>query len=333
MSPIVSIIIPTYNREHTLLQTLQSVSKQTSDDWECIIVDDGSTDNTISLVKKFSASDQRFRFFERERTPKGACTCRNIGVEKSNGDYLIFLDSDDLLTPNCVEDRLTTFRKFPENDFLVFATQAFYNHPDDDDTLLNIMTKQNPIYRFLNIEPVWLSTGPIWKKSTITDLGGWDEQASSFQDWDLSVRALIADKTYDYFSQVDNYWRRGHSNAMNNVIGNEKSLDNQLYLMRKIYTIIGQQNKYQYIPSIRFAYFTTLHKLSKKNVWKAIKQLSSNLFGLKFSFLHFFLLFAYKTPFNILLHADRPPQVGVLFLSVSRKYLSLFQKVTDNSSI
>ena len=87
----ISIIIPTYKRSHLLTKTLISVQEQTYEDWECIIVDDGSTDDTQKIVKEFCDLDHRFSLHNRPVSkPKGANSCRNYGLEISQGEYLIF---------------------------------------------------------------------------------------------------------------------------------------------------------------------------------------------------------------------------------------------------
>ena len=96
-TPLVSIVIPLYNRAELIAETLQSVLMQFYQNWECIVVDDGSTDNSFQVIKSLFEKDNRIKVYERNREPKGASTCRNIGIEKSNGEYIIFLDSDDLL--------------------------------------------------------------------------------------------------------------------------------------------------------------------------------------------------------------------------------------------
>ncbi|UXX81111.1 glycosyltransferase [Reichenbachiella carrageenanivorans] len=113
--PLVSIIIPSFNREALIAETLQSVLDQTYPTWECLIVDDGSIDGTKAVAQSFIEKDARFKWLERHREPKGAPTCRNIGIEKSKGEYVIFLDSDDLLYPHCIEKRTLIINKeFPD---------------------------------------------------------------------------------------------------------------------------------------------------------------------------------------------------------------------------
>ncbi|MCM4157917.1 glycosyltransferase family 2 protein [Gramella sp. AN32] len=102
-SELVSIIIPTYNRGEILPFTLQSVLKQTSSSWECLIVDDGSTDGTKHLIQQY-LKDPRFIYIQRPTTrKKGAATCRNIGLENAKGNFIQYLDSDDTIAQNKIE--------------------------------------------------------------------------------------------------------------------------------------------------------------------------------------------------------------------------------------
>jgi glycosyltransferase involved in cell wall biosynthesis len=97
---LVSIIIPTYNRAHLIGETLESILEQTYENWECIIVDDGSTDNTDEIVQPFIKKDERFQYYKRPvDRKKGANACRNYGFEICKGEYINWFDSDDLMLP------------------------------------------------------------------------------------------------------------------------------------------------------------------------------------------------------------------------------------------
>ena len=104
---LVTIIIPTYNRHDYLGETLDSVLGQSYQNWECIIVDDGSNDYTKELVEWYIARSTRIKYFERpDNLPKGANSCRNYGYELSQGEYIMWLDDDDLLDAKKLEKQL-----------------------------------------------------------------------------------------------------------------------------------------------------------------------------------------------------------------------------------
>lgn len=122
---LVSIIIPNYNRASLIGETLDSIISQTYENWECIIVDDGSIDNSIEVISKYVEKDNRFLLFQRPTDySKGANACRNIGMQKSKGDYIIFFDSDDLMMKNHVEAKLH-FMTTQNLDYAVFKSKNF----------------------------------------------------------------------------------------------------------------------------------------------------------------------------------------------------------------
>lgn len=105
--PLVSIIIPTYNRAHIIGETLDSIIAQTYTNWECIVVDDGSTDDTDEVLKKYIQKDGRFRYLKRpENRKRGGNAARNYGFENSIGDYIQWFDSDDYMMVDKLESQI-----------------------------------------------------------------------------------------------------------------------------------------------------------------------------------------------------------------------------------
>jgi len=125
MPAVVSIITPLFNAEKYIHKTYDSVQSQTTNNWEWIVVDDGSSDSSYEIVREFAIHDKRISISKRERDPKSASTCRNIGLQKATGDYVVFLDADDILAPNCLQERIDFFEENPENDFCVFSSASF----------------------------------------------------------------------------------------------------------------------------------------------------------------------------------------------------------------
>jgi glycosyltransferase involved in cell wall biosynthesis len=112
LQQLVSIIIPTYNRAHLLGVTIDSILQQTYSNLECILVDDGSSDYTEELLEFYCARDNRVKYYKRPGSmTKGANSCRNYGFEVSNGDYVNWFDSDDVMLPKLVEEQLNNFQK------------------------------------------------------------------------------------------------------------------------------------------------------------------------------------------------------------------------------
>lgn len=128
---MISIIIPSYNRESLIKETLDSILAQTYKDWECLVVDDGSTDNSAEVVRRYVNTDHRIKLLVRpEERTKGAPTCRNIGFENSKGEYIYFFDSDDLLSPEFFETVLNEMQKYPDAEYVTYQFDYFTDSVD-----------------------------------------------------------------------------------------------------------------------------------------------------------------------------------------------------------
>jgi glycosyltransferase involved in cell wall biosynthesis len=112
MNPKVSVIIPTYNRANLLPRAIKSVLNQTFQDFELIVVDDGSTDNTRKVVEEFQKGDSRVKYFYKENGGPGSA--RNFGLKNAKGNFVIFLDSDDMFLPYILEEEIEEKYKFQE---------------------------------------------------------------------------------------------------------------------------------------------------------------------------------------------------------------------------
>jgi len=109
MQELVSIIVPTYNRSHLIGEAIQSVIDQSYENWELIIVDDGSTDDTRKRVEEFKDDRIRYYFIEHSGIIGNV---RNVGLRYVRGDYIAFLDSDDIWLPNKLDYQLSLLKKY-----------------------------------------------------------------------------------------------------------------------------------------------------------------------------------------------------------------------------
>ncbi|WP_264525301.1 glycosyltransferase family 2 protein [Flavobacterium sp. N502536] len=129
---LVSIIVPCYNQAHYLDETLQSVLNQSYRNWECIIVDDGSPDNTHEIAKKWCDIDSRFKYYHKENG--GLSSARNFGLDFVKGDYIQFLDSDDCLDKLKLENSLQSFNSLKNKDLRIVISN-FKMFDEDINTL------------------------------------------------------------------------------------------------------------------------------------------------------------------------------------------------------
>ena len=123
-----SIIVPVYNSEKYLPNTLKSIQNQTFKDWECILIDDGSTDKSASICDAFSYFDNRFKTIHKYN--EGPSASRNLGIYLAKGEFLAFPDSDDILNPNMYEDLLSFSNKY--KDIKVFRCNVEYHNLKGD---------------------------------------------------------------------------------------------------------------------------------------------------------------------------------------------------------
>lgn len=228
-TPLVSIIIPVFNSEKTIEETINSVKSQSYSNWEIVCVDDGSSDGSAGIIEGLSKSDPRIRYIRRNRLPKGGSTCRNIGASSSKGEYLIFLDSDDLLSDSCLETRVHAIHN-TDNLFVAYPMASFYdgdrerlNQPD------NIKIKDYD-YLFASSISAWQITSPIFKRDFFISLNGFDESFPRLQDVEFHLRAITSSYGYhkvESFSEADCYYRLSPSGynltkLQNSIVAYEK---------------------------------------------------------------------------------------------------------------
>ena len=199
-SALVSIIIPTYNRAHLLGETLDSIIAQTYKNWECIVVDDESDDDTQVLLNDYIKRDRRFSFYRRpEVLPKGANACRNYGFEKSQGDYINWFDSDDIMHANKLMSQVMDLEK-SELPFTVCQSLVFEGRRDN---IIGLRCKQiysdNFFGDFITNKIKWLTQAPLVKRSFLTKNNlKFDETLAQSQERDFYIRVLDIVDDYHY---------------------------------------------------------------------------------------------------------------------------------------
>ncbi|OGU58043.1 MAG: hypothetical protein A2V66_15780 [Ignavibacteria bacterium RBG_13_36_8] len=185
-SKLVSIIIPTYNRADIIKDTINSVLKQTYQNFEILVIDDGSTDNTKDVLN--SIQDPRIFYFWQKNSGLPAKS-RNLGISKARGDYIAFCDDDDIWLPQKLEKQLEAFDKYP--DILAVSTNRI-TFPDSTDGTLKIK-KDIRINLKRNLKSSMIfNSSVIIKKSVIQAIGYLDENENlkASEDWDYWIRFL-----------------------------------------------------------------------------------------------------------------------------------------------
>ena len=186
-NPNVSVVIPTYNRAHLIGRAIKSVLDQTYQDFEIIVVDDDSTDNTEEVVKRFN--DSRIHYI-RHKQNRGGAVARNTGIKAARGKYIAFQDSDDEWLPEKLEKQINCFVKYSDS---IGAVYCLYYTQDDS---LGYMRKASScdmrcgnVYNFLlNAWCPSITSSIILAVRIFEKTGMFDENLPSFQDYDLWIR-------------------------------------------------------------------------------------------------------------------------------------------------
>ncbi|MBP92713.1 MAG: hypothetical protein CMC55_01200 [Flavobacteriaceae bacterium] len=203
LQPLVSIIIPTYNRAHLLGETLDSVLAQTYPNWECLVVDDGSTDGTAELLNHYIAKDSRFHYHKRPDSHlAGGNGARNYGFELSSGDYIQWFDSDDLMLPTKLELKLDAILEH-DVDFVVCENaEIFSRHPYKVKKRWLIQTEGNVLLNHLKGRVAFTTAGPLFRKSFLKDKPLFDERVLISQEWEFFSRLLTVNPKMFYVKHV-----------------------------------------------------------------------------------------------------------------------------------
>ncbi len=187
-NPAFSIVIPCWNAEATLRATLDSVLIQKCESWECIIVDDGSTDDTPYIIAEYCSLDHRIRTLSTLRNgPSGA---RNLaGLEHAKAQYLAFLDSDDIWHPDKLERTLSTFESNPDLDGLYAQIAFFSNDVTKPETHSTVYPRMLRPIDFLRDNPVCTMSNLAIKTALFKDCNGFDRTIVHNEDVEFLVRA------------------------------------------------------------------------------------------------------------------------------------------------
>ncbi len=181
--PLVSVIIPTYNRVYILFKAIESVLNQTFKDLELIVVDDGSTDETPYLITKYPLI-----YVKKPR--KGVAHARNIGIAKAKGDFIAFLDSDDIFVPDKIEKQLEFFEKNP--DYKIVQTDEIWYKGNKRINPKKIHKKAEGwfFYRAIKLCVVSMST-VLMKRELFEEVGLFDEEFWVCEDYEFWLRVAL----------------------------------------------------------------------------------------------------------------------------------------------
>jgi glycosyltransferase involved in cell wall biosynthesis len=225
--PLVSVIVPCYQHAHFLDQSLKSVLDQTYNNWECIIVNDGSPDETNLVALKWTAKDERFKYLEQEN--KGLSGARNAGIEICEGEYILPLDADDILDKDYLKTIVPEILKQPEAAVISCYTKFFQGNTN---TIVGELKPESGTVTSLLYQNQLVATS-LFRKASWKQVGGYDEtMKKGFEDWDFWISIVKLNKNYIVIQKYLFFYRKAKTSMLVDTIGNHFE-NNKEYIVKK----------------------------------------------------------------------------------------------------
>ena len=241
MNQLISIIIPAYNRAHIIGETLDSIIAQTYKNWECIIVDDGSSDSTRKAIEGYVVIDPRFKLLCRPvELPKGPSACRNYGVSRSLGEYIQFFDSDDIMHPDHLKFKIDAIA---DNDFVTCKIEGFVGDFDVDlfkeDRVKDLVKPLNAFKSFVKGDFLMCMVVPFWKKKTLELFLPMREDLHILEDRELHTRILYTEPNFKVINKTLIYYRRDLESSTNSFFSRiDFGIDSYLKAMESVLSYV-----------------------------------------------------------------------------------------------
>ncbi len=227
MNPLVSIIVPNYNKALFIADTLNSIIAQSYATWEAIIIDDGSTDNSLNIINQYCIKEPKMKSILNP-TNQGGNHCRNQGIQAAKGSYIVFLDADDILDEFCLSQRIAQAQNYPDKDLWVFSMAVFLKKTGDLSKSLNWIPPFegcNFLHLFYKHHLPWHTLQPLWSIDFLKKINGFAPDFVRLQDVELFTRALLSGARVSTFPKLPkdcNYRideERYESNALKHLNG------------------------------------------------------------------------------------------------------------------
>ena len=276
---LISIIIPSYNRAELISHTLKSVIQQTYKNWELIIVDDGSLDNTREVVKPF-LNDDRIFFVDRPKDRlRGGNAARNYGMKLAKGEYIKWLDSDDLLAPHCFAKQIGFLE---QDDYdVVLSRSRFFSVQDEqgnftwDKYWSKSFTLRHPFKNYLFGKIRFSTADALWKKKFLGE-APFKEDLRNSQEWLMYIQQLAKEPKYFLDAEVLVYSRL-HGGQMHNEKGIALHYKNQIFARHCAIAYLISKNKLSY-PAFKYLYKNMLVNFLAPLKKGKVKYFGTNLF-------------------------------------------------------
>lgn len=250
--PTISVITPSYNCADYLARTIESLQAQTMDDWECIIIDDCSTDNSFEIAQNLAKKDKRVTAIQQPEN-KGSSAARNVGLRHATGKYITFIDGDDTIKPFKFETQLNFMKRKGYH-----ITYTNYRRMTPDEKTIGIL-QRNPwkiTYKHLLRHTAMGTLTPIYDREAIGEFF-FDESLSARMDWAFWLDILReGHKAYRFDRDLARY-RRGHTSLSSNINRGRKI----------VWRILRERQKLSYLTAVRYYLSYVFHAAKKRRLF------------------------------------------------------------------
>ncbi len=206
--PNITVIMPCYNYGHYIKDAIDSLKDSTYKKWNCIIVNDGSTDNSEDIILSLIKDDKRFTYIKQPN--KGLSRTRNVGIRASNTKYILCLDPDDKISPTYIENGIKYLDKHDDCTLYYGKAKMFYDDGNEHDWNLPKYNYKQLVY----CNCIYSSF--IYRKSDYEKTGGYDEEMNGYEDWEFLIRLLSDGKKVHMTDDIVFYYRR-HKGSMDST--------------------------------------------------------------------------------------------------------------------
>ncbi len=255
--PLISICIFVYNRENLIAETIKSCLNQSYQNFEIIIADDGSTDNTAAVVKSFN--DPRIKYYYKEHT--NAPDTRNFALKHANGDYIIWVGSDDILDSSILEEYVNSLKIYKDADILYCNLQSFDNQGNKGIFLsYQDWYQRNPeMLAFLFEGSPIPDGGTLIKKSVYEEVGNYNIEFTRAQDYEFWSRVVLAEKFNAKYVNKTLYYYRIHDGNLTGHLNNATDYSFERKILQNVIDIAGFEKLFpNFNWKIDYDYFLSL---------------------------------------------------------------------------
>ncbi|WP_298494583.1 glycosyltransferase family A protein [uncultured Algibacter sp.] len=273
MSELVSIIVPCYNHAQFLDEALQSVLNQTYNNWECIIVNDGSPDNTKEVASRWCKNDNRFLYLEKQNG--GLSSARNAGITISKGKYILPLDADDILHESYLSKLVPELNQDKTLAIVSCYSKFFLKNKE------NIIHELKPVgttYHALLFENCLIATS-LYRKVCWEEVGGYDENMKhGFEDWEFWIAITKSGWTFKVVEAFLFFYRKQKQSMLIDTLQNHR-ISNMEYVFKKHKDLYlkHHDNTIDYLLYLLKENEKTTSKIKNKSTYKIVKILEKPL--------------------------------------------------------